>query len=95
MLNHASANAGNGSFQRVYRSGRAFQLKVFHVLQSLSFPTLTLPAAPVTEQHMRLNVMSNAGVEDATCTRIGVVTAKVRAHHLPLFITKRASQVLK
>ena len=52
------------------RTGRNFVLKVSAA--AVAEATVAHP-----HQHMRLQVASNEGLEDATCTRIGIITTKV------------------
>lgn len=69
----ASARQGNAAFLRVQRVGRSFKLEVCPPALPCCLLAFTSDA-----QHMRLQVASNADVVGATCTRIGVITAKVR-----------------
>ena len=52
----------------------------------------SLPLTPL--QHMKLQVASNLDEEDATCTRIGIITAKVALFALPRRRTHARAEIL-
>ena len=68
--------AGSETFERVRRRGRTVNLKV---LQPCAFHACG--ASPLTHllmmQFMRAQLASNMDDPEATCTRIGIITAKV------------------